>query len=105
MSYILDDLAALGVDEMVFVVGYLRETIESYVADAYPNITAHYVVQEIQDGTAGAVSLAEPFVDEDVLISSWIRSSMRISGWFATSPRPQGVSSGRRRWRITSGTG
>ncbi len=68
MSYILDDLCDLGVDEMVFVVGYLRETIEDYVAQAYPNITAHYVVQEIQDGTAGAVSLAEPFVDEDVLI-------------------------------------
>ncbi len=68
MSYILDDLAELGVDEIVFVVGYMREAIERYVADAYPNITAHYVVQEIQDGTAGAVKLAEPFVDEDVLI-------------------------------------
>ena len=68
MSYILDDLAELGVDEIVFVVGYLREAIESYIADVYPNITAHYVVQEIQDGTAGAVGLAEPFVDEDVLI-------------------------------------
>ena len=68
MSYILDDLAELGVDEIVFVVGYMRETIESYVAEAYPNITAHYVVQEVQDGTAGAVKLAEPFVDEDVLI-------------------------------------
>ena len=68
MSYILDDLAELGVDEIVFVVGYMREAIESYLAEAYPNITAHYVVQEIQDGTAGAVKLAEPFVDEDVLI-------------------------------------
>lgn len=68
MSYILDDLVQLGVDEMVFVVGYLREVVESYIAEAYPNITAHYVVQEVQDGTASAVSLAEPFVDEDVLI-------------------------------------
>ena len=68
MSHILDDLTELGVDEIVFVVGYMREAIESYVADAYPSITAHYVVQEIQDGTAGAVQLAEPFVDEDVLI-------------------------------------
>ncbi len=68
MSYILDDLVEVGVDDIVFVVGYMREDIESYVADAYPNITAHYVVPEIQDGTAGAVCLAEPFVDEDVLI-------------------------------------
>lgn len=68
MSYILDDLCELGVDEIIFVVGYLRETIRDYIAEAYPNITAHYVVQETQDGTAGAVHLAEPFVDEDVLI-------------------------------------
>ena len=68
MSYILDGLAELGVDEIVFVVGYMREAIESYVAEVYPNITAHYVVQEVQDGTAGAVKLAEPFVNEDVLI-------------------------------------
>jgi len=68
MSYILDDLAELGVSEIVFVVGYMRGAIESYVAEAYPDISAHYVVQEIQDGTAGAVGLAEPFVDEDVLI-------------------------------------
>ena len=68
MSHILDDLADVGVDEIVFVVGHMRETIERYIADAYPNIKAHYVVQEVQDGTAGAVSLAEPFVDEHVLI-------------------------------------
>jgi len=68
MSYILDDLAEIGVSEIVFVVGYMRDAIESYIAEAHPDITAHYVVQEIQDGTAGAVRLAEPYVDEDVLI-------------------------------------
>jgi glucose-1-phosphate thymidylyltransferase len=68
MSYILDDLAELGVDEIVFIVGNVRQGIEDYIAEMYPDITAHYVVQEIQDGTAGAVKLAEPFVDEDVLI-------------------------------------
>jgi len=68
MSYILDDLVGLGVSEIVFVVGYMRDAIESYIAEAHPDITAHYVVQEIQDGTAGAVRLAEPYVDEDVLI-------------------------------------
>ena len=68
MSYIMDDLAALGVDEIVFVVGYLREVIEAYIAESYPDITAHYVVQEVQDGTAGAVALAEPYVDAEVLI-------------------------------------
>lgn len=68
MSYILDDIIDLGIHEVVFVVGYLREAIEAYVADAYPQITANYVFQDIQDGTAGAVALAEPFIDGEVLI-------------------------------------
>ncbi len=68
MSYILDDLEKLGVDEIVFVVGYLGDHVRDYIATEYPRIRAHYVEQAIQDGTAGAVRLAEPFVDEEVLI-------------------------------------
>lgn len=68
MSYILDDLRELGVDEIVFVVGYLEEVIREYLEREYADIEAHYVVQEVQDGTAGAIHLAEPFIDEEVLI-------------------------------------
>jgi glucose-1-phosphate thymidylyltransferase len=68
LSFILDDLVAVGVTEIVFVVGYLRDVVEAWIAREYPDLEAHYVVQEVQDGTAGAIALAEPFVDEDVLI-------------------------------------
>lgn len=68
MSFILDDLLALGIDEMVFIVGHLRDSVREYIAREYPGITAHYVVQEVQDGTAGAVRLAEPFADGDELL-------------------------------------
>ncbi len=68
MSYILDDLRSLGVEEIVFVVGYLRDAVRDYIEEDYPDVKAHYVVQEVQDGTAGAVRLAAPYVDEDVLI-------------------------------------
>ena len=68
ISYILDDLLALGVDEIVFVVGYLRDVVTAYIQDEYPRITSHFVVQAVQDGTAGAIHLAEPLIDEDVLI-------------------------------------
>jgi glucose-1-phosphate thymidylyltransferase len=68
MSYILDDLLELGVSEAVFITGYLKEKIEAYVGAEYPQITAHYVEQPEQNGTAGAVQLAEPYIDEDVLI-------------------------------------
>jgi glucose-1-phosphate thymidylyltransferase len=68
MAYILDDLIRLGVHEVVFIVGHLRDVIQEYVEREYPDLETHYVVQEVQDGTAGAIHLAEPFVEEDVLI-------------------------------------
>ena len=68
MSYILDDLLDLGVEEMVFVVGYLGDHVRAYVREEYPEIKAHFVVQEVQNGTAGAVQLGAPYIDEEVLI-------------------------------------
>lgn len=68
MSYILDDFPALGIEEVVFIVGYLGDEVRRFVAETYPDLKAQYVVQEVQDGTAGAIKLAEPFVDQDLLI-------------------------------------
>lgn len=68
MSYILDDLQTLGVTEIVFITGHLKEKIEEYIRSEYPDFTAHFVEQKVQDGTAGAVKLAQPYIDEDVLI-------------------------------------
>ena len=68
MSYILDDLVEMGVTEMVFIVGYLQDVVREYVRTAYPQVKPHFVVQEVLDGTAGAVKLAEPWADEELLI-------------------------------------
>jgi len=68
MSYILDDLQEMGIQDVVFVIGYLGEVIKEYMAAEYPDIHPEYVVQEVQDGTAGAVKLAEPFIDDEMLI-------------------------------------
>ena len=68
MSYILDDLRELGVEEIVFITGYLKEKIEAYIGSEYPNFRSHFIEQPVQNGTAGAVVLAEQFVDEDILI-------------------------------------
>ncbi|MEJ2504096.1 MAG: nucleotidyltransferase family protein, partial [Gemmatimonadota bacterium] len=68
MSYILDVLEELGVEEIVFITGYMKEHIEAYIGEEYPGFEAHYVEQKVQDGTAGAVKLAEPFIDEELLI-------------------------------------
>ncbi|HET9948485.1 MAG TPA: nucleotidyltransferase family protein, partial [Longimicrobiales bacterium] len=68
LAFILDDLLALGIRDMVFIVGHLREALRAWIEAEYPQIDGTYVVQEVQDGTAGAVALAEPYVDEELLI-------------------------------------
>jgi glucose-1-phosphate thymidylyltransferase len=68
MSYILDDLQSLGIDEAVFITGYLGDRIEEYIGREYPDMKARYVEQAVQNGTAGAVHLAAEYIDQDVLI-------------------------------------
>lgn len=65
MSYILGELRDLGIDEIVFVVGYLQDVAREWIEREYPEFTSHFVVQEVQNGTAGAIGLAEPWADED----------------------------------------
>ena len=68
LAHLLDHLLRFGVTEMVFIVGHLDEVIRRYMAEGYPELPVHYVVQAVQDGTAGAVKLAEPFADGELLI-------------------------------------
>ena len=68
LAHLLDDLVRFGIREMVFIVGHLDDVIRRYMAEAYPNLRVDYVVQAVQDGTAGAVKLAQPFVGDELLI-------------------------------------
>ena len=53
--------------ELIFVTGHLKEQVESYARARY-KIPSRFIEQKVQDGTAGAVNLARPFVHEPVLI-------------------------------------
>ena len=68
MAYILEDLQRLGdVEQMIYITGHLKEKVEEYVRSAF-DFPAVFVEQEVQNGTAGAVDLARPYVDQPVLI-------------------------------------
>ncbi len=68
MDYILDDLQKLGgIDQIIYITGHLKEKVEAHVKAKY-TFDSVFVEQRVQDGTAGAVQLAKPFVDEPVLI-------------------------------------
>ncbi len=67
LDYVVDALADLQVEELIFITGHLKEAVESYVRTHY-DLPARFVEQKVQDGTAGAVNLARPCVDGPVLI-------------------------------------
>src|SRR5258705_2890231 len=68
MSYVLDELKKLGnVEQVVYITGHLKEKVEEY-ARAEMDVPSVLIEQKVQDGTAGAIALASPYVDQPVLI-------------------------------------
>jgi len=67
MDYVMDGLQGLDVDELIVITGHLKDVVERYIGEHYP-IKARFIEQRTLDGTAGAINLARPYVDEPVLI-------------------------------------
>jgi glucose-1-phosphate thymidylyltransferase len=67
MDYVMDMLDGLDVEELILITGHLKEQVEHHVRTRYRQ-PARFIEQRVQDGTAGAVALAEPHVDGPVLI-------------------------------------
>ena len=68
IDYLMEDLQRLGsVEQVVYITGHLKEKVEEYARNKYP-FDSVFVEQKVQDGTAGAVALAQPYVDQPVLI-------------------------------------
>jgi glucose-1-phosphate thymidylyltransferase len=67
LGHILDKLNGLDVNEIVFIVGYLGDQIETYVSANY-KLKAHFVEQKELLGQAHAIYLAQELVDGPTLI-------------------------------------
>jgi glucose-1-phosphate thymidylyltransferase len=68
MEYILDDLRKLGnIEQVIYITGHLKEKVEDFARKTL-EVPSVFIEQKVQDGTAGAVALAKPYVDQPVLI-------------------------------------
>jgi glucose-1-phosphate thymidylyltransferase len=65
IGHLLDDMAALLTDEVIFVVGYRGDQIRTWIDAHYPHLKTHYVVQEQALGQAHAVALCREFMQQD----------------------------------------
>lgn len=69
LSVIIDQLVENGVQEFIFIIGYLGEKIQNYVQIHYPKLKVHFVHQEHRKGTGPAILLAKELVkNEEVII-------------------------------------
>ncbi len=67
MDWVMDRIKGLDVSEIIFITGHLKEQVEAYATGRY-GVPCRYIEQQVQDGTAGAVNLARPFVHEPILV-------------------------------------
>ena len=68
IDYVMEDLQRLGnVEQVIYITGHLKDKVEAYARAKYP-FDAVFIEQKVQDGTAGAVALAKPYVDQPVFI-------------------------------------
>jgi glucose-1-phosphate thymidylyltransferase len=65
LSIIIDQLRQAGIQEFIFIVGYLGEKIQDYVKEKYPDLTAHYVHQVDRQGIGHAIRLTRSIVNNE----------------------------------------
>lgn len=65
LSFIVDQLHGAGINEFIFIVGYLGEKIQEYVKETYPHLHCHFVFQNERQGTGHAIELTRNIVGED----------------------------------------
>jgi glucose-1-phosphate thymidylyltransferase len=68
IDYVMDDLQKLGgIEQVIYITGHLKEKVEDYTRSKYPWPSV-FVEQQEQRGTADAIALARPYVDQPVMV-------------------------------------
>jgi glucose-1-phosphate thymidylyltransferase len=71
IEHVLDTFSTLPEDlkiEFVFIVGYLGETIQTFMEAEYPDLIVHYVVQEEMRGQSHAIYLAREHINGPMIM-------------------------------------
>lgn len=68
LTHCLEQLVELGADELVIVVGYLKESIISHYGDEFQGVPITYTHQREQKGLAHALLSAEEHIDDTFML-------------------------------------
>jgi glucose-1-phosphate thymidylyltransferase len=71
LAHIIDNLVDAGINEFIFIVGYLGDKVEEYVKSNYPSLDKRFILQEPREGIGHAVWLAKEFIhaSDEVVIA------------------------------------
>ena len=71
LSHIVDNLISAGIQDFIFIVGYLGDKIEEFIRSNYPGINKKFILQEPREGIGHAVWLARDLItgDDDLIIA------------------------------------
>jgi glucose-1-phosphate thymidylyltransferase len=67
LAFVLDALAPLPIEELIFIVGRMGEQMEEYVKKRYPQYATRFIEQKVMRGQADAINLAREYVRGDLL--------------------------------------
>jgi glucose-1-phosphate thymidylyltransferase len=65
LSIIVDQLHEAGINDFIFIIGYLGEKIQDYVQKKYPDLNCHFVQQNERYGIGHAINLTRELVGTD----------------------------------------
>jgi len=65
LAHIIDHLVEWGIEEFIFIIGYMGDKIVEYINEEYQNIKVDFVVQGDGKGTAHAIWLARDLLVDD----------------------------------------
>jgi glucose-1-phosphate thymidylyltransferase len=65
LSIIVDQLHEAGINDFIFIIGYLGEKIQDYVEKNYPHLNCHFVQQNERYGIGHAINLTREIVGTD----------------------------------------
>jgi glucose-1-phosphate thymidylyltransferase len=68
LAHIVDQLVEAGIDDFVFIIGYLGDKIEEYISKTYPSIKASFVMQTTGKGTGHAIWLAKEVIGNQPIL-------------------------------------
>jgi glucose-1-phosphate thymidylyltransferase len=65
LSIIVDQLREAGINDFIFIVGYLGDKIKDYVDEKYPDLNSHFINQNERQGIGHAIQLTKDLVGND----------------------------------------